>query len=370
MPGSRAVNTHASSRDKHWSALSDDDLLNRNLTTDDPETLSGLVNQIPDRHKEAHVEFKYDFLGQDRPELLCVHGHHAHKRGFVMNVDGQRFLVGWMCGKNIYGEDFEKITKAYDDAVDRQNVLLRARQIRRAIDPFTNWLAKIPNADVFSLYGVVRLQWTGHIPWLYEQLRIKCLKHSGQLLTRESVRDLDAERQDDERYERERQINAKGGPKPQPSRKPIYREGTRLLCQLPAKTFFENTKRNLSEEAVKISNELIAQIAALERALNQDNDIENLIQMIRERLTRLETLISEVREVEDLFQPGILAAIAEWANHSDNSKRKYQAGMRQIAMTSAKGEFVVAIPQNYRTPDRVPIAQFRTALAGLYTLKI
>lgn len=366
MPISKAMKIHASGLDKHWSVLTDDDLLNRSLTTDDPETLEGLVKQIPERHKEAHVEFKYDFLGQDRAELLCVHGHHAHKRGFVMNVDGQRFLVGWMCGKKIYGEDFDKITKAYDDAVERQNALIRARQIRRAIDPFTSWLEKIPTAEVFSLYAAVRLQWVGLIPWLYDQLRIRCLKHSGQLIIRESVRDLDAERRDDERYERERQIHLKGGAKPQSSRKPIYRDGQRLVCQLPAKAFFENTN-NLSKDASKVSGELFLQISSLERALNQGNDIEGIITLIRERLTKLETTISEAREVEDLFQPGILVAIADWANHSDNSKRNYKAGLREIAMTSAKGEFVVTIPQTYRTPDRAPITQFRTALAGLYT---
>ena len=162
------MKTHASGRNEHWSALTDDDLLNRDLTTDDPEALEGLVTQIPDRHKEAHVEFKYDFRGQDRVELHCVHGHHAHKAGFVMNVDGVRFLVGWICGKAIYGEDFERFTKAYDEAVDRQNALRRAKQIRDAIDPFTFWLAKIPNAEVFPLYNTVRLQWIGLIPWLYD----------------------------------------------------------------------------------------------------------------------------------------------------------------------------------------------------------
>jgi hypothetical protein len=367
MPGFKAMKGNASGRDEHWSALTDDDLLNRNLTTDNPETLEGLVTQIPDRHKEAHVEFKYDFRGQDRAELHCVHGHHAHKAGFVMNVGGQRFLVGWICGKTIYGEDFERYTKAYDQAVERQNALRRAKQIRDAIDPFTYWLAKIPHAEVFPLYNAVRLQWIGLIPWLYDQLRIKCLKHGGHLSVRENVQDMEAEQQDDTRYQRECQIHAKGGPKPQPSRKPIFKEGQKLLCHLPAKTFFENTN-NLREEAIKVSNALFSQIPALERALKQGNDIESLIQMIRERLTKLDTIISEAREVEDLFQPGILAAIAEWANHSDNSKRSYKAGLTEITMTSSKGEFIVSIPKNYRTPNRSPIAEFRNARAGLYTV--
>jgi hypothetical protein len=77
---------------------------------------------------------------------------------------------------------------------------------------------------------------------------------------------MEAEQQDDTRYQRECQIYAKGGPKPQPSRKPIFKAAQKLLCQLPAKTFFENTN-NLREEAIKVSNALFSQIPALERAL-------------------------------------------------------------------------------------------------------
>ena len=366
MPRSKAMKTPAPSRNDHWSALTDDELLTLELTTDDPESLKGLVTQIPERHLEAHVECKYDFRGQDRAKLVCVHGHHRHKAGFVMRVGGERFLVGWICGKSIYGEDFEKYTSAYDAAVDRQNALRRAKQIRDAIDPFTFWLAKIPHAEAFHLYTTVRLQWVGHIPWLYEQLRIKCLKHGGRLAVRESVRDLEAERHDDARYERECQIHAKGGPKPQPARKPICKDELKLLCELRSKSFFENP-RKLHEEAGKVVDELFAQISALERALKNNADIEVLIQVIRERLTRLESVLSEAHELEDLFQPGVLAAIAEWANRSDNSKRSYKAGLTDIVMTSAKGNFSVSLPANYRVPDRSPVAQFRTALATLYT---
>lgn len=364
MPRSKAVKTRAPAANDHWSLLSDEELISLDLTTDDPERLSGLVSYIPERHSDAHVEYKYDYRGQEREMLTCVHGHHKHKAGYVMKVGEERFLVGWMCGEMIYGENFDRYTSSYEAAVDRQSGLRRAKQIRDALDPFKFWLTRIPHMDAFQLYTTVRLQWVGHIPWLYEQLKIKCLKHAGQLTVVETVRDIEAEKQDRVRYERECQTHAKGGSKPQPSRSVIFKEEQKVLCALPCKLFFENPT-NPAEAVVKTANTLLAQIAALERALNGQGEIERLIQAIREELARLEDVIREVAALEDLFQPLVLAKIAEWANRADNSKRKYKAGLNDLTMTNSKGDFTVGLPKNYVVPDRSALAQFRLALATL-----
>ena len=366
MPGYKAMKTRAS-RD-HWSALSDEDLLNVSLTTDDPGTLEGLVTEIPERHEDAHVESRYDFRKQDRSEVVCVHCHQGHKAGFVMSVDGKRFLVGWICGKSIYGEDFERITQNYDAAVDRQNALRRAKQIREAIDPFTFWLEQMSQAGVFASYADIRRQWKEQIPWLFDQLRIKCLKHGGQIAVRETVRDTKSEQQDQERYQRELEIYAKGGQLPEQRRTTIYKEQEKLLCLLPAQSFFEDQQVDLQQVVVTIANEIFIQMTLLRRALNNRTDIEPFIKAIRERLTKLENAISVARELEDLFQPLIMAAIAEWANHSDNSKRSYRAGLTAITMTNNKGDFTISLPSGYRAPERSAIGNFRAALAGLYSL--
>src|SRR5947209_6092388 len=76
----------------HWDSLSDDELLRRELTTDDPENLDGLVYELPLGDEESHIEFSYDFSKSGRTELRCVHGNHGHLRGFVVNKGGRRFL--------------------------------------------------------------------------------------------------------------------------------------------------------------------------------------------------------------------------------------------------------------------------------------
>jgi hypothetical protein len=280
-----------------------------------------------------------------------------------MRIADERFLVGRICGKTIYGEDFGHYTQAYDNAVVRQNALFRAKKIREALDPFNHWLAKMAHSSAFPLYVALRAQWIGSLPWLYEQLRIKCLKHSGKLAIRERVRDEEAERQDDARFQRECELYKNGGAKPQPSRKPIFKDRMKELCEIPCKAFFE-TSESINEAVIKVCNEIFSLLPPLERALKDGKEIESLVTRLRGRLTRLEELIAEVRAIEDLFQPAMLAAIAEWADVSDNSKRSYKPGLTEITMTSRKGSCTIAIPPGYRAPDISPITQFRNALAG------
>jgi hypothetical protein len=80
--------------------------------------------------EEPYVEYKYDLRGQEREKLRCVHGNHPHLAGYVMRKGQSRFFVGHICGKHIYGEDFEKYTADFNVAVNRQQALRRAPTIR------------------------------------------------------------------------------------------------------------------------------------------------------------------------------------------------------------------------------------------------
>lgn len=104
---------------RHWENLSDDLLVDTELTTDDPESLENLVYEIPAGDEDPYVEFKYDLRKSEREMFSCVHGHHQHLAGFVMRKGTARFLVGWMCAQTIYGENFEEYTSDFDAAVNR-----------------------------------------------------------------------------------------------------------------------------------------------------------------------------------------------------------------------------------------------------------
>src|SRR6185437_7536075 len=133
---------------RYWESLSDDQLVDVELMTDDPENLENLVGEIPQGDEEPYVEFKYDLRGSEREMFQCVHGHHAHLAGFVFRKGNARFLVGWMCGASIYGEDFGQYTADFDAAVNRQDALKRVREIKSVISPFMNWLEQVSNSEV------------------------------------------------------------------------------------------------------------------------------------------------------------------------------------------------------------------------------
>ena len=108
---------------KYWESLSDDELVKTEMMTDDPQNLRDLVTVIPEGPEEAFVELKYDLRKSGREEFHCVHGNHRHLAGFVMRKGPARFLVGWMCGKTIYGEDFDQFTADFETAVMRRDTL-------------------------------------------------------------------------------------------------------------------------------------------------------------------------------------------------------------------------------------------------------
>jgi hypothetical protein len=143
---------------------SDERLIDLDLEIDNPETLEGLVREVPINYADAHVEFKYDLRGIDVAEFTCVHGSHQHKAGFVMNVDGARFLVGWICAKAFYNEDFDRYTADFDAAIGRRDALRRAREMRDAIAGFSAWLDHVSSSTVLGAFSTVSDRLRNHMP--------------------------------------------------------------------------------------------------------------------------------------------------------------------------------------------------------------
>jgi len=111
---------------QHWEAVSDEELLGKNLTTDNPLGLDCLVTEIPDGPEEPHVEFSYNL----EDEVRCIHCNHLHKHGFVLRKGGYRYIVGWICGEKIYGEKFDKYAADFKAAQARQDAMRRVQSIQ------------------------------------------------------------------------------------------------------------------------------------------------------------------------------------------------------------------------------------------------
>jgi hypothetical protein len=303
---------------RYWENLTDEELLETELMTDDPESLENLVYALPAGDDEPYVEFKYDLRKTEREMLRCVHGNHRHLAGFVFRKGAERFLVGWICGGSIYGEDFDKYTADFDAAVNRQDALKRVREIRGAIDPFASWLAEVSQSQVFKHYLRLRGQLREGMPWIYDHLPAAAALN---------VRVIGA--------------------------------------SLPANLCNESS--DAREDFNKILNEMSVASLAL---VGEAELVAKKIGLIRSRMEglvrRVEAVIELLREVETFFQPTVLAALCKLANENDNPrKRTYESGLLTITCKRDRQNTTISMPKDFALPSKRPIENFRSALSGM-----
>jgi hypothetical protein len=304
-------------RASYWNSISDEQLISAELITASPEELENLVYAIPEGSEEPYVEYSYDLRGTEREKLRCVHGNHPHLAGFVMRKGEKQFLVGHICGAHIYGEDFRRYTHDYDAAVERQDILRRARDARDAIDPFLDWLKRVHESNVFDLYERVQDQFDERMEWL---------SHHLSWITNSQGCAIDGHR-------------------------------------LP-KTFFDgftDPRGEFLDIAPTISSDAMLIVGKIEI----QKDAKQTFGRLQSKLSRLELLIKNLDELIELFQPTTLQVICNYANSSDSSKkRRYKAGVMSITCHQDKGPVSIKVPKGYRVPNLEPLQKFRAALAG------
>ena len=307
---------------RYWESLSDEELVGLETTTDDPENLPGLVTEVPPGDEEVYVEYKYDLTKSGRDEFSCVHGHHRHLKGFVMRKGRARFLVGWMCGKSIYGEDFDAYTADFDAAIIKRDTLRRVKDIKVAIDPFSAWLQEVTDSNVFDRFDSAREQVYEHLQWVHDNFYF--IAHADVRARRSNF----PERLFDEKNDPELDWN-------------------RAVAEFHA----------IAMRAVSTEEWAEKNLAHMKRAM------EGL-------LKRFERVLAQLKELETFFQPEVLALICEYANVHDNpKKRTYQPGLLSITCKRGKDKTVVCMPRSYKVPSTRAIDAFRVALGGLQFLK-
>lgn len=301
---------------RYWESVTDAHLLAVELTTDDPENLDNLVSTIPEGAADPFVEYGYDLRKSEHEKMRCTHCHQRHLAGLVINKGGQRFLVGHICGAHIYGANFALIKKDYDAAVDRQILLRRVQEIRGVVDPFLEWMAAFSMAHVFDQYGELRSKFEKKMPWLWNQLKWHTNNHAGMV---ERIR-------------------------------------------LPKTLFdgFTDPQRGFRELAAEISRMAMLVVGKIE----VEKDIGSTLGRLQVLLSRVEETIKQLEEVEQFFQPTLLASVCDWATKSDR-KGKYQAELMSIVCMRENSRSVIRVPTTYKIPDTAPITAFRAAVSNL-----
>ncbi|MET4252955.1 hypothetical protein [Bradyrhizobium sp. LA6.7] len=301
---------------RYWESVSDAHLLAVELTTDDPEKLENLVDQLPNGPDESFVEYGYDLRKSERAKMRCTHCHQPHLAGLVINKAGLRFLVGHICGEHIYGANFEVLRKDYDAAVDRQGLLRRIGEIRAVVDPFLEWMAHFSTAKVFEQYGEIRAGFQKNMPWLWEQLKWH--------------------------------TNNGGG-----------RVGR---IRLPNTMFdgFTDPQRGFRELGAEISKLAMLIVGKIQI----EKDIGGTLGQLQVLLARVEATVKQLEEVVQFFQPVLLGDVCDWATLNDR-RRKYEAGLMSITCVREGSRSMVRVPPDYKIPNTAPIEAFRAAVSNL-----
>jgi len=294
----------------HWASVSDDRLIDLDLEIDNPETLEGLVRQVPANYADAHVEFKYDLRGMDVTEFTCVHGSHQHKAGFVMNVDGARFMVGWICAKTIYNEDFDKYTSDFEAAVGRRDALRRVREMRDAITQFSGWLDRISSSNALQAFSTVSDRLRNYMSWVFETLQ----SANG------------------------REIEGIAMP--------------RHLCLPPTDILAEFDRLMNATAAVTMSLTGDAQRVAASIGLIRI-EIDSLIR-------RAELILAKLSDLELFFQPATLHAICQHAAKAVPRRKRHFAGLMKLSTR----DVFVEMPKDFVMPSPRPVEALRAAVAG------
>ena len=93
-------------------------LLGKAFRVQDPEALSGLIQEIPENTELPIIEYKYDITPSSKYERDFVYCAHCKKRthwkGYVISLgNNQRALIGHCCGKKQFGFDFGRVENTF-----------------------------------------------------------------------------------------------------------------------------------------------------------------------------------------------------------------------------------------------------------------
>jgi hypothetical protein len=200
---------------------------------------------------------------------------------------------------------------------NRQDALRRKREIEVATTPFLAWMRDVSGSGVFTRYNSVRDRLADDMPWIWDNLERAMI---GRI-----------------RLDR---------------------------LEIPKALFVESTDPEADFQ--KVASEIgVATLTLMGKAQSADKTLAYVVRRLETLLKRVESVLEQLKEVEDFFQPAMLTAVCAFANENDNSrKRRYEHGLLRLTCKRERNDVTVCIPKRFAVPNRAAIDTFRSALVG------
>lgn len=354
--------------------LTEKELLDREFTASDPESLEGVSDEIPE-DLVPEVEFFYRMTG--RSEMVrcvyCKFPNHYH--GIVVRYpNGVRNLVGRDCALTHHGVAFEKKLVEFDAAVERQSYVRRKHFLLTMSSRVLREFARLLSHPAVTEHDKLLARWRREMPDI--AAGIANLAKRGERLTFDSeVRDVAGEKERrarlGDRFEEERQAAKAAGERWQ-----LFKPEKVDLGPLDGASFFE-----VGQPADTRLRDIQAKMQQTFNVLSGDGLRTTQIRAGLRKLADLRDALSDeygrLEAVVTAFSPENLARIAKWANDQAADQVRREAVLlnekcppiydRYVADGSGITEYKrgrkidVSPPSAYHAPERTLIAILKEA---------
>jgi hypothetical protein len=292
--------------------LTEADLLARQFTAADPESLEQLSDDPPP-DEAWEVEYIYDMTGRD-VKVRCVFCKYLnHYTGAVVKYgsSGTRRLVGNKCAFNRYGIEFDRQIVEFNVAAKRQDYVRRRRHAFASIPKVTEEFRSLQAHPAVRIHDSLLRAWRGEFPELSSTVGEKA-KRDELLVVDCVIRDETAERARKERlgnsFESEKRKAKAEGRRWLITKRIQHTFGT--VAGPPPFLPGASVARRLQEIQTEAQRQFLVlavedqKTEKIEAALNA---LARLIDDIKHEFDRLDAL-------PQAFDPDNLRRIADWAN--------------------------------------------------------
>ncbi|MDO1580907.1 hypothetical protein [Rhizobium oryzicola] len=296
--------------------MSDHDLRAQQIDTNDPKSFSGIVDHPPDPTEDLRFVARYESNNSE----TCAYGH-LHRRGFVLeNSASARFLIGKDCAADHYGLQWSRLENDVKTAAKRRGDLLWLDRAVELLLSHEQQLKEIANSPAVAAVDDLRRQ-IHTIPGPLLQYFQGGSDERGKMLSATyRVEDPLKQRKLIEATGDELDKAVQDGASPaviSEIRKRLqaarvtkqYTFVSRGVLRRPASNLFVQS-RPLRDRLAEAVGSSLAQMNNVKVLDISGRRIDLVSKSVKEAAERIDRLLSECNEAEELFLPNVLEGLA------------------------------------------------------------